>query len=176
LIKNQAEEEVALVKRDPQVQRALADLPAPSGQAHRFVTNKTRKNYYARGKYLDAEEQYNEGIELYRDALRRKNPWKIGSLRELFSNLGTSCITSGDFSGALELYREARQNLFSTPDLSYKIGFIAYRDEDLDSAIIEFSTRPRGFLLQPERALRHREHPVQEEFPFRGTMLLQPGS
>ena len=108
--------------------------------------NRLGKNYYLRQRYIDAEEEFTQGIELYRDSVRGKFIGRSEKYGSLFSNLADiHYYISGDLRTALALYREARQNLYSPPELTYKIGYILYRDRDYDSALMEFYRAAGGF-------------------------------
>ncbi|MFP4363248.1 MAG: periplasmic flagellar collar protein FlcA, partial [Spirochaetia bacterium] len=103
--------------------------------------NRSGEVEYERREYLTAEEFYQEGIDLYENALQRELLEQDRMFGRLYYNLGNLYYYQvGEFDTALALFEEAEDNLYQNADQNYKMGVIRYMNENYDSALEEFYT------------------------------------
>ncbi len=108
--------------------------------------NRSGESYYRDQEFLTAEQQFQKGIRLYEDALDRRLLRPASTYGKLYANLGdVYYYISGNLDTALDLYTEAQNNLYSTPSIRYKKGYINYTDGNYESAIMEFYQAAEGF-------------------------------
>ena len=108
--------------------------------------NRSGESYYRDQEFLTAEQQFQKGIRLYEDALDRRLLGPASTYGKLYANLGdVYYYISGNLDTALDLYTEAQNNLYSTPSIRYKKGYINYTDGNYESAIMEFYQASEGF-------------------------------
>lgn len=110
--------------------------------------NRSGESFYRRQEFLTAEQQFQKGIRLYEDALDRRLLGPASTFGKLYANLGdVYYYISGSLDTALELYTEAQDNLYSTPSIRYKKGFINYSVGNYERAVMEFYQASEGFSM-----------------------------
>ncbi len=101
--------------------------------------NRIGRSHYRDEEYIQAEQSYQTGIELYEDAKERRLLGPAPQYGSLYANLGDIYYyVSGNISTAYELYSKAEADLYSIPSIRYKKGFILYDRGDFRSSLIEF--------------------------------------
>lgn len=101
--------------------------------------NRTGESHYRKREYLQAEQSYQNGIELYEDAKDRRLLGPSRKFGGLYANLGNVYYyVSGNLDTAYNLFEKAENNLYTAPELSYKKGFILYGREDFRASLMEF--------------------------------------
>ncbi len=106
--------------------------------------NKLGKLYYDASRIQDAEVELEKAIRMIENpeqkALFGINP-RFG---EVYFNRGNILYDTKDFDIALELFTKAKAELYSNPDLDYKLGYINYRNSDYDAALLDFYNAEEG--------------------------------
>lgn len=98
--------------------------------------------FYADGaEYLTAEQYYAEAIDRYEEA-RASNLVDIEErFGRMYAGLGDIYYyESAEYEAARAQFLAAEQNAYSTDDSRYKLGWIAYRNEDYDEAVDRFES------------------------------------
>ena len=97
------------------------------------------ENYDAAQQYLDAEKEYKTAITVLEQNQRRKLVGTGAILAKPYADLGDlSYYQGGDLSAASDLYQKAMDNGLSTPEMTYKLGYIAYAAADYKTALDRF--------------------------------------
>lgn len=99
-------------------------------------------DFYADGgEYLTAEQYYVEAIDRYESA-RASDLLDIEErFGRMYAQLGDIYYyQSAEFDAAREQFIAAEQNAYATDSTSYKLGWIAYRNEDYDEAVDRFES------------------------------------
>ena len=89
------------------------------------------EHYINTQDYLQALEQFAEGIHLYtteRDNAGFEGNKQIGKLYEDFANI--KYFVAGDYDEALINFKNAVQLENDTPEIRYKIGYIQYKNKN----------------------------------------------
>ena len=101
--------------------------------------NRVGETHYRKEEFLQAEESYQNGIQLYEDARERKLLGPSPKFGKLYANLGdVYYYASGNLNTAYSLFEEAEDNMYSPPSADYKKGFILYGREDFRGSLMEF--------------------------------------
>jgi len=98
------------------------------------------ERFYQKEEYLQAEEDFNEGIVLLKDS-RDRNIIKDKSLiyGELYADLGNIYYyISQDPGKALAIYEKAENEGYHSKEVYYNKGNIRYRNGDFRQALLEF--------------------------------------
>ena len=120
--------------------------------------------YYDNEEYLTAREHFSEAIERYRRALGNgliEPEPRFGRIHASYGDLLYS--VSREYEDARARYTTAEENGYSTRDIDYKQGFIAYNGEDYDAALDHFFdaageySRNRSILFATANALYRRD-------------------
>lgn len=105
---------------------------------------------YKQDKYLDAEDYYLKAARNYLEAVDARQITPEEKYGKIFSNLGDiSYYISGNYEQALEYFKQAEQNKYTTPELKYKKGYIYYSMSDYKNALVEFYDTAGGFSVDP---------------------------
>lgn len=105
---------------------------------------------YAQQKYLEAQANYEQGIEVYEQALSRKLIQPRPELGKIYADLGDIYYyQGGDFEKAAELFEQAERNEFDSRPMKYKQGFISYRTQDYRTALMRFQRAAGSFSDNP---------------------------
>ncbi len=101
--------------------------------------NKLGELHYRDDMFLDAEQEFQKAKQLYEDARERKIIGVDRQFGEIYANLGDLYYyVSNNYETAEVLYSQAEQNLYNTPEISYKKGFIRYIQNDYEAALLNF--------------------------------------
>ncbi len=97
-------------------------------------------DFYAEGgEYLTAEQYYAEAIDRYESARASDLVDIEERFGRMYSQLGDIYYyQSAEFDAARQMFIAAEQNAYATDSTSYKLGWIAYRNEDYDEAVDRF--------------------------------------
>lgn len=88
---------------------------------------------------LSAQEQFQRGIALYEDALKRKLLEKQGEYGRLYADMGDlRFFTAADVPGALGYYRQSMANGWAPPEIKYRTGAVLYNLQDWKGAMESF--------------------------------------
>ncbi len=95
------------------------------------------------GELLTDEKRYNEAQEIYAKALSKYEDYSIQKriypssiIGKLYADYGDiSYFISGDYDSALNSYRHAVQELYDTPSIQYRMGYIHYQNENYIDAM-----------------------------------------
>ncbi len=102
--------------------------------------NRLGETYARDREYLNAEKYYNLAIERIEAGQSQR---VLGRLKELglpYKNRGDIYYyVSRDLNTALTMYREAEANQYRSDELDYKLGYIAYAQEDFEQSLLRFS-------------------------------------
>ena len=110
--------------------------------------------------YLQAQEQFAEGISLYtteRDNAGFQGSPDIGKLYEDMANI--KYFISGDYAEALQNYKYSVELENDTPSIRYKIGYIQYKNKNYTEALGSFmkagdgNVKERNLLLSMANTL-----------------------
>ncbi|HUX21755.1 MAG TPA: hypothetical protein VMW69_10990, partial [Spirochaetia bacterium] len=144
-IGDSTEESVAL-------QKALTDLQKASPLTRRRLGmlidtyDRIGENLYGQKSYLDAEQAYLKGISRYETALKQNQLKASPEFGMLYANLGDlNYYVSGNFDQALSLYLKAESNGYKTPELRYREGYVYYRNQDYQNAMLKFYNAAGNF-------------------------------
>jgi len=78
-----------------------------------------------------AQQQFQRGISLYEDALKRKLLEKKDEYGRLYADMGDlRFFTAGDVRGALEYYQQSIANGWDPPEIKYRTGAVLYNLRD----------------------------------------------
>ncbi len=89
--------------------------------------------------YLAAEKNYKEASTIYENLLERNFVEKDEKFGKIYAGYGDIFYYAGNsYNSAKNLYTLAEENSYSTPELSYKKGFINYQNNDMESALVSF--------------------------------------
>lgn len=88
---------------------------------------------------LQAQQQFQRGIALYEDALKRKLLEKKGEFGRLYADMGDlRFFTAADVQGALAYYRQSIANGWAPPEIKYRTGAVLYNLQDWKGAMESF--------------------------------------
>jgi tetratricopeptide (TPR) repeat protein len=111
--------------------------------------------YYTNREYIAAENELEEATRLIERFKRNRQlvetDRRIGRPYAVLGDL--SYYIQGDLSSADGFYRAAIVNGYTNPELTYKIGFIAYKRDDFKAALEQFT--------EAEEATAH---PVEKDY------------
>ncbi len=97
------------------------------------------ESHYRKQEYIRAEQSFQKGIKLYEDATERNLLGPKEMFGELYADLGdVYYYIGGNKETAYNLYEKAEMNLFTSPELNYKKGFVLYERGDYQSSLLEF--------------------------------------
>ena len=87
-------------------------------------------------KYLDAQTLYADALSIYRDYTAFKPLPPNQDIGKLYADYGDiDYFISYNFDSALESYQNAVKELYNTPSINYRIGYIHYQQENYRQAI-----------------------------------------
>ena len=102
--------------------------------------NRLGETYWRDREYLNAEKYYQRAIERIEAGQSQRVLGRIQELGLPYENRGDIYYyISRDLDTALELYRQAEANQHRSDELNYKLGYIAYVQEDFEEALGRFS-------------------------------------
>jgi hypothetical protein len=107
-----------------------------------LALNSLGEYYIAEKQPERAESLLEEARGLYEQSAARLKTTRFaagGQFGRLYYNLGNVALGAGNDDRALELYAAAEENGFSSPDQTYKKGFVYYRKADYADALMEFN-------------------------------------
>lgn len=111
------------------------------------------EHYAGKTEYLQAQEQYAEGISLYtteRDYAGFNGNAQVGKLYEDLGNI--KYFVSGDYDDALTNYKESIELENDTPQIRYRVGYIQYKNKNYAEALASFMKAGEG-REKPENLL-----------------------
>jgi len=93
-------------------------------------------------EFLHAEEQLQQGIKLYDDAIQRRLLSPSPQYGRFYAGLGDLeyFVKTGDMEAALRYYNMAQQNGWAPPDMQYRMGAAYYQLGDWRNALENFFT------------------------------------
>ena len=95
--------------------------------------------HFLEGDYDLAENEYTAGIQLLENGQVRGLIGTRSEVGELYADMGNLHYDiHDDLGGALEYFKKAEKNQFSSGDISYKKGYIYYDQKAYDYAVPEF--------------------------------------
>ena len=87
-------------------------------------------------KYLDAQTLYADALSIYRDYTAFKPLPPNKAIGKLYADYGDiDYFISYNFDSALDSYQNAVKELYNTPSVNYRIGYIHYQQENYRQAI-----------------------------------------
>ena len=87
-------------------------------------------------KYLDAQRLYADALNIYREYTAFKPLPPNQNIGKLYADYGDiDYFISHNFESALDSYQHAVKELYNTPSVNYRIGYIQYQQEDYQHAI-----------------------------------------
>jgi len=87
-------------------------------------------------KYLDAQTLYANALNIYRDYTAFKPLPPNKDIGKLYADYGDiDYFISYNFDSALDSYQNAVKELYNTPSVNYRIGYIHYQQENYRQAI-----------------------------------------
>lgn len=90
-------------------------------------------------EFLNAEKRLDEGMAIYEDALNRNVLSKTPEFGRLYADFGDiEYFYASDPTGADAYYQRAEENGWSTPELQYRRGYVAYVGKDWGNAVERF--------------------------------------
>ena len=110
------------------------------------------ENYLLTKEYLQAQEQFTQGITLY--TTEKENAGFEGNeqIGLLYSDLGNINYTvAGDYETAAKNYKNAVSLGYDNPKIRYRLGFISYRSKNYLEALGSFMKAGEG--IKKERNL-----------------------
>lgn len=112
--------------------------------------NRIGEILYGQRAFLDAEAEYRTAIERYEEgrAFRRLSP--RGEFGKIYANMGDLYYyAAGDYNIALDFFLKGEENLYVSPDIQYRKGFIYYRRGDYRDALGEFYMAGKKYFEDP---------------------------
>ncbi len=102
--------------------------------------NRYGRSYWRRREYLNAEEMYRKAIERIEQAQEQRIFAQNPEFGQVYANLGDIYYYIDlNLDTSLSLYNQAEDNLYHSPELDYKIGYIDYSQEKYEEALLRFS-------------------------------------
>ncbi len=96
-------------------------------------------------KYLDAQKLYADALNIYRDYTAFKPLPPNRNIGKLYADYGDiDYFISYNFDSALDSYQHAVKELYNTPSVNYRIGYIQYQQENYQQAIEAISKAYAG--------------------------------
>jgi tetratricopeptide (TPR) repeat protein len=99
---------------------------------------------FRKGNFLDAENEYRQGIALYENSIIRNLIGASSTGGKLYADLGTLYYQNQDYMAALNMYDKAEDNRYITPEIEYQRGYSTYITGDYERALLEFYNAERG--------------------------------
>ena len=101
-------------------------------------------------KYLDAQTLYADALTVYRNYTAFKPLPANQNIGKLYADYGDiDYFISYNFDSALDNYQHAVKELYDTPSIQYRIGYIQYQQENYEQAIDAIS---RAYAEKPRDA------------------------
>ncbi|MGL1890455.1 MAG: hypothetical protein OCD02_02460 [Spirochaetaceae bacterium] len=95
--------------------------------------------YSKEERYLAAEQNFQGAVSLYENLRDRNFVETDEKFGAIYADYGDIFYYAGNsYSSAYNLYNKAEENMYNTPELSYKKGFINYQQDNLKDALFEF--------------------------------------
>lgn len=120
--------------------KTVSHMPARRLVRHVDAMRLLGEQLTSQKKYLDAQALYADAISRYRNytAFKPLPPHrKIGKLYADYADI--DYFISHNFDSALENYQNAVKELYNTPSIHYRIGYIQYSKENYQQAIASMS-------------------------------------
>jgi tetratricopeptide (TPR) repeat protein len=131
----------------------LGRLPRLNGERHFMYMDSYRRLgeiHFADSRFLEAEQAYRSGIELYESARDRGILPVRPEAGMLYADMADiPYYVGGDLDLAMEYLKKAEANNYTNRDVKYKIGYIHYWNEDFRTALLRFSSAADGFTTDP---------------------------
>lgn len=99
---------------------------------------------YRKNQYLDAENEYRQGIALYENSIIRNLIGASATGGKLYADLGELYYGNQDYMAALNMYDKAEDNRYLTPEIEYHRGYSTYITGHYERAILEFYNAEQG--------------------------------
>lgn len=115
--------------------------PLEARRAGRLVDSYTRlgEYYYEREEFLTARENLESAVQRYEQYESRGLLEPQPRYGRAYASLGDiAYYVSREYGQAFELYAQAEQNAYGSPELDYKQGYIHYAREEHQAALNEF--------------------------------------
>lgn len=91
-------------------------------------------------EFITAEENLNDGLDLYQDALKRRLLPRSPLFGRLYADLGDiEYFVAGDLDAAVGDYTEAAAHGWDPAEIRYRVGYAAYAREDWETAVEELA-------------------------------------
>ncbi|MBB6481126.1 periplasmic flagellar collar protein FlcA [Spirochaeta isovalerica] len=94
--------------------------------------------------YLDAENEYRQGIALYENSINRNLIGASSTGGKLYADLGSLYYGNQDYMAALNMYDQAEKNRYITPEIEYHRGYCTYITGNYERALVEFYNAEQG--------------------------------
>ncbi|MBN2658228.1 MAG: hypothetical protein JXR86_14305 [Spirochaetales bacterium] len=94
--------------------------------------------------YLDAENEYRQGIALYENSINRNLIGASSTGGKLYADLGSLYYGNQDYMAALNMYDQAEKNRYITPQIEYHRGYCTYITGNYERALVEFYNAEQG--------------------------------
>ncbi|MBN2353851.1 MAG: hypothetical protein JXD23_14855 [Spirochaetales bacterium] len=120
-----------------------------------LALNRLGEYWIDQGKPERAEDLLLDAQRLYEQSASRLQTTRFasgGAFGRLYYNLGNIALGAGNDERALAMFSAAEKNGFTSPDQTYKKGFVLYRRKDFAGAALEFH-RADGELPDNEAVL-----------------------
>jgi tetratricopeptide (TPR) repeat protein len=102
--------------------------------------NRLGESYYRGREYLNAEAYFQRATERIEAGQAQRVLGRTPELGQPYKNRGDIYYyVSRNLATARELYRQAEANLYHGDELDYKLGYIAYAQEDFEQSLLRFS-------------------------------------
>ncbi len=99
---------------------------------------------YRDHEYLDAENEYRQGIALYENSIIRNLIGASATGGKLYGDLGSLYYQNQDYMAALNMYDKAESNRYLTPEIEYHRGYSTYITGNYERALLEFYNAEQG--------------------------------
>ncbi len=99
---------------------------------------------YRKELYLDAENEYRQGIALYENSIKRNLIGASATGGKLYADLGDLYYNNMDYLAALNMYDKAEVNRYITSEIEYHRGFSNFVTENYERALLEFYNAEQG--------------------------------
>jgi len=99
---------------------------------------------FRKREYLDAENEYRQGIALYENSINRNLIGASSTGGKLYADLGSFYYGNQDYMAALNMYDKAEKNRYVTPEIEYHRGYCTYITGNYERALVEFYNAEQG--------------------------------
>ena len=102
--------------------------------------NRRGRAYWRRREYLNAEEMYRKATERIEQAQEQRIFAQNPEFGQVYANLGDIYYYIDlNLDISRSFYNKAEENLYHSPELDYKIGYIDYSQEQYEEALLRFT-------------------------------------